>query len=208
MKSTRKPAAKPTGRKPAKNGSPSPAYNPHAEAPSLVVGVSKPEPVDDSPATIPLAPSMPPATAPAKGKGGPPIGSTNALKHGVKSFLTTGKLPNSYVKKQLGKLRRQLESAVVESHGELSLYHSALIQSCARHEARAELLNRYLSNEKNLSLSDRMNLLAQISAATDSRDKALKALGLDRTNDSDPWAGLLDAQPPAPATNGEGGTDA
>ena len=168
MKTTPKTAANPPGRKPSKTGSVGQAANPQLEAPSTCVGTAEP-------ASPPLAPipdddatgsgrGVPTVVYQKGSKGGAPIGSQNAIKHGVRGYLVTGRLPKSanYIRKQLGQLRRQLESAVAESHGEVTLYHAAVIQSTVRHEARATLLNRYLSTEKELSLSDRMGLLGRL----------------------------------------------
>lgn len=79
------------------------------------------------------------------GRSGPP-GNDHATRHGVFGFLSIGKLPRgaSYVRRLLGQLRESLEEAVREKHGELSVYHSALIQSALRHEGRCLLLQRYL----------------------------------------------------------------
>jgi len=68
----------------------------------------------------------------------------------------------------------------------LSVFHAALIQSACRHEGRAQLLTRYL-REAGLSLADRLAVLSGIGNATDSRDKCLQRLDLDRRADIDPW---------------------
>lgn len=150
-------------------------------------------------------------------KGGAPAGNRNHLRHGTVSFLMTGRLPPgaSYIRRALGRLRVELETAVRNQHGgELSIYHASLVQSALRHEARACLLTRYLRlmghdrritttkgrtskqrppNEQGDStsgsvettevsggtLADRMALLREISAATDSRDKCLEKLKLN-----------------------------
>jgi len=59
--------------------------------------------------------------------------------------------------------------------------HEALLQSAVRHETRALLAAKWLRDQDGkLNLEQRLQLLATISAATDSRDKCLVRLGLDR----------------------------
>jgi len=91
-----------------------------------------------------------------------------------------------YIRRQLGQFRRHLETTILERDGELSVFHAALIQSACRHEGRAQLLTRYL-REAGLSLADRLAVLSGIGNATDSRDKCLQRLDLDRRADIDPW---------------------
>lgn len=111
------------------------------------------------------------------GRSGPP-GNANAAKHG--RYLTIGTMPGaSYARKLAGAFRRALEAAVLDKHGEISLMAACSISSATRHEIRAVLLGRAL-RAKDVSLADRITLLRDISAASDSRDKAVRQLGIDR----------------------------
>ncbi len=89
----------------------------------------------------------------------------------------------------VGEFRRQIENGVLAVSGELTPFASALCQSAARHEARALLASRWLKREgESLSLSERLQLLATIGNATDSRDKCLEKLGLNRSAaPANPW---------------------
>jgi hypothetical protein len=75
---------------------------------------------------------------------------------------------------------------------EPNTYDDALLQSACRHEARAMLAAKWLRDEgKNLAINERLSLTATISNATDSRDKCLKLLGLDRLADAgDAWGSI------------------
>lgn len=111
-----------------------------------------------------------------------PKGNQNAIGHGFRGYLTTGRLPSgcSYVRRQLNKLRQQLQKTIGDNEGEITLSKAALIQSIIRHECRAQLLSRWLRvGEPELHL--RMQILTDISAATTARDKVLDALKLDKT---------------------------
>lgn len=136
---------------------------------------------------------------------GAPKGNANRTTHGLRGFLTLGTYPKGggYVRKLLGQFREALEAEILTRHSEVSIFHAALIQSAARHEGRALLLNRWLRTEADLSVSDRLAIVKGITDASDSRDRCLKLLGLDQSAKSEsPWAQfdrerLLPANPPA-----------
>jgi len=144
-------------------------------------------------------------------RGGAPAGNRNRMQSGlsaVRGWLTIGSLPKgaSYIRRTLGRMRTELESAVLAMHGEITPYHAALIQSATRHEARSMLAGRWLRLEgAKASLADRLSLLATVTNASDARDKCLEKLGLDKRPGANPWA-ALDAdsrEPAAPAERAE-----
>lgn len=113
--------------------------------------------------------------------GGAPLGNSNAQRHGVYGFLAIGRLPKgaSYIRRLMGEFRTELERAVVEAHGQVSLPHAALITTVCRHEGRALLLSRYLAKEGDaLKTLERAGLLEAIGRASDARDKAIEKLKL------------------------------
>ena len=134
-------------------------------------------------------------------------GNRNATRNGKYGWLAIGSLPvgASYVRRCVGKLRRELEIAVQSQDGELGAYKAGLCQSAARHEGRALLAVRWL-RERGDRMNDmeRLAYLKEIGAATDARDRCLRALGLDKP--ADPFAGLYSPRLPAlsVAANGEG----
>lgn len=110
------------------------------------------------------------------------LGNRNAVTHGIYSFLAMGSLPKgaSYIRRQLSRLEDALRDAVLDKHGEISLLRAALVQTACRHEGRALLLSRWLRDRAGqMSDHDRMVYLREIGNASDARDRALKALGLD-----------------------------
>lgn len=118
-------------------------------------------------------------------------GNRNAEKHGVYGYLTIGSLPRgaSYIRRALGRFEATLRETVAQDRGEIGVYHAALIQTACRHEARAQLLTRWLrkadaAGEK-VGLLDRMAIMREIGAASDARDRSLRGLGLDRPNTTD-----------------------
>jgi hypothetical protein len=69
----------------------------------------------------------------------------------------------------------------MQRDGSTTIYQEAVLQSAVRHETRALLAARWLRKEgEKLKLPDRIALLGTISSATDSRDKCLEKLGLDK----------------------------
>ncbi len=136
-----------------------------------------------------------------KGIGGAPAGNRNATRSGRRAWETVKRLPKSCgaIRQQLYAERDDIELSVGRQHGEVSLYHAALIQSAVRHSGRAQLLERWLRVEEGLSLNERLAVLKEIGAASDSRDKCLKLLGLDVAHDAtrDAWASVLSRAVPA-----------
>ena len=136
-------------------------------------------------------------------------GNRNATRNGRYGWLAIGSLPvgASYIRRCVGKLRRELEIAVQSQAGQLGPYKAGLCQSAARHEGRALLAVRWL-RERGQKMSDleRLAYLKEIGAATDARDRCLRALGLDKP--VDPFAGLYGPRWPAVsgATDGNGQT--
>ena len=144
-------------------------------------------------------------------KGGPPAGNKNATRHGLRaSNLPPG---CSYLEGQLTAFRRYVRTELVARDGATSTYQEAVLQSCVRHETRALLASRWLRKELDLRIDQRISLLREISHATDSRDKCLRLLGLDRGD----CENVLDAlfapddpadTPPTPAVTASEGDEA
>jgi hypothetical protein len=112
-------------------------------------------------------------------------------------------------------MHRELIADVTALRGrEPSLYELALLNSASRHEARARLLERYLhvdaeteaqvvttsrvvngtraavSKRTGMSVMERAELLERIGRATDARDRVLRQLGLDVSQQRHPWSAL------------------
>jgi hypothetical protein len=159
---------------------------------------------------------------------GAPRGNANHMRHG----LSAAKLPKGceHISNRVGVFRRQLENEVIASHGEIGVYHAALIQSSVRHETRAKLLSRWLRESENeirttiskgsangngttpettvtctsLGILEKAQLLRDISNASDSRDKCLEKLRLDKAHET-AWP-MLPALPPPIEQEAIGGT--
>src|SRR5665213_1720296 len=120
---------------------------------------------------------------------GAPKRNVNRLRHGKYGFLQSGMLPAGarYIGRRIIKFSDFLTTTMHERTGEVSVYAAALIQTACRHESRASLLTKWLRDEKDLPLNERLAVLKEIGNASDSRDKCLKSLGLDQAANSDPW---------------------
>ncbi|MEQ8790248.1 MAG: hypothetical protein RIC55_28390 [Pirellulaceae bacterium] len=108
-----------------------------------------------------------------------PPKNRNATRHGLKA----GTLPAgaSYVKRDCDALRRCIEAAVVERHGEIALYHAACIQSAIRWERHAMLAQRWLRLEiDQMDPATKLSYSREIARASAERDKCLEKLGLDK----------------------------
>lgn len=132
----------------------------------------------------------------AKGKKiGAPRGNSNRFRHG----LHITKLPKKlrHIENCGNVFRRAIEAELMSLKAEIGIHDGAVIQSALRHERRCRLLERWLSEENDeLKVLDKVQILSQISQATDLRDRCLRVLGLDKSS-GDAWAGL-DAQPSDP----------
>ena len=136
-----------------------------------------------------------------------PKGNRNRTTHGVHGYLAIGSLPKgaSYIRRSLGQFRLALENSVQDKEGEICLYNAALIQSSVRHEARAQLLTRWLrkpgkdsdAKQPGLSFTERLAVLREIGSATDARDKCLQRLGLDQRQQTDIWSVLEASDEPS-----------
>lgn len=112
------------------------------------------------------------------GRSGPRKGNSNAQRHGLKS----GKLPPDakYIEIRINVIRREIESAVMATKGEISMTDAALVQTCIRWEKHAVLAQRWLTKEHDkLSASERLRFSEAVCKASDNRDKALVALKLN-----------------------------
>ena len=123
-----------------------------------------------------------------KGRSGPKAGNTNAIRHGLKA----GKLPKNaqYIEHQVNRLRRELEAAVFNVKGEVSLLDAATIQTALKWERHGALALRWLRvQSEKLKPTEALQFSREIARASTERDRALRALGLDA--------------PPKPVTLGE-----
>jgi hypothetical protein len=116
----------------------------------------------------------------AAGKGAGKRGNRNSMKAGLFAIASLPK-GASYIRRLTAALRREVENAVREKLGEISLYHSALAQAAARHECRALLCQRWLRlHSDTMTHTERLSYLDAIGRATDARNRSLKEIGLDR----------------------------
>ena len=87
-----------------------------------------------------------------------------------------------------------------QRHGEIGILQAALIESCVRHEGRALMAERYRRTRKRLTMTEKLGISKEIGAASDSRDRCLERLDINKAQDANPW-GVLDATS-QPATTG------
>lgn len=122
---------------------------------------------------------------------GAPAGNVNGLTHGMRSSddvmnvrFNLGKLPPMLkrIERAVNLFRRAIESAVVDAHGSVGVYHAALVQSAARLEARALMAQRWLRlNIEELDMNEKLACSKAIAEASTARDKCLERLGLHQT---------------------------
>jgi len=123
--------------------------------------------------------NAPDSDEPPKKRGpGPPVGSQNALRHGLRA----GKLPRelAYIEKRTNIFRRDLEALVVKLKGDISVNDAAAINSATKWERHACLAADWLRKEASkLSASDRLKFSEAIAKASDNRDRNIRLLQLD-----------------------------
>ena len=100
------------------------------------------------------------------------------MRHGLRA----GQLPKgaAYIKRECDTLRREIEQAVLEQHGEIGLYQAAVVQSAMRWERHGLLVQRWLRMEAGtMDAAQRLAYSRDIARASENRDRCLKELGLD-----------------------------
>ena len=154
-------------------------------------------------------------------QGGAPAGNDNAATHGLRSEglrfgLRGAKLPKGCrgVENRGHSLRRQLEAACMDCHGEVNLVMAAHIQTAVRWELHWALSMRWLRTEfDQLSPVDRIRFSESAAKASENRDRAIAKLDL-KTGPEDVWAEALripldePQQPPQHADGEECDADA
>jgi hypothetical protein len=113
-----------------------------------------------------------------------PPGNQNATKHGLRSSLVLVAVPPKakWVKVLMAAFRRDLEAAVVERHGEITVTKAALVNSATRHETIAQLAGRMLKlSGDDLKAETKLAIMDRIGRATDARDRCIRALDLEAT---------------------------
>lgn len=116
-------------------------------------------------------------------------GNGCAIRHGIKA----GKLPKGclYIERRANALRRQLEQAVLDARGGVSLVEAAMIQTVCEWEKHAALCQRWLRKQGDtMKPSEFLEFSREIAKARDGRNKALAALKLDRDASEDLLAQL------------------
>lgn len=130
-------------------------------------------------------------------------------------FSKQHKLPRDcgWLARELQALSDQLTQAVAAKHGEVSIYHSALIESALKHHKRLRLLERWLirplhqprrsgddltskilNRTSAIPLAERIQLVKEEALATDARAKAIQQLGLDGgSGDATDWGKVFAA---------------
>lgn len=127
-----------------------------------------------------------------------PQQNTNGRKHGLRSerALSLSQPPagSGFIKREASYLRRRLEAAVKAAHGSVSITAEFAINAICRAEIRSLLAAKWLRDAKDLSPSDKLNMVNAVAEATAARDAALAKLRLDAQPStaapSDPWAQL------------------
>lgn len=120
---------------------------------------------------------------------GAPKGNSNGsgnVRHGLKA----GKLPKNckHIENQCNVLRRQLEAAVIQLKGEVSLYDAASIQTALKWERHGALALRWLRTEiQKLKPMERLHFSRETARASTERDRAIAALKLDADPVESEW---------------------
>jgi len=124
-----------------------------------------------------------------KGRSGPPLGSCNAIRHGLKA----GQLPKDakYIEWRLNAFRRTLEAAVLAKKNEVTITDAAFIQTAIRWERHGCLAQRWLRKKyEELKPAELLHFSREIAKASTERDRALAALNLGRNASDDAIAAL------------------
>jgi hypothetical protein len=127
------------------------------------------------------------AVALPRDKGGARRGNRSAWRHGLRSNRSPADA--AFIDVATDGLRRNVEDALIATKRSVSLSDAFVVNSIVRHESRAQKIAHYLRSADGLKLSimERCQLLAQLSDATDRRDRAVRLLNLDSDSQLKPW---------------------
>ena len=117
------------------------------------------------------------------------MGNSNGLRHGLRA----GKLPKEmrYIENAVNAFRRELEQAVLDVKGEISIVDAGAINSASKWERHGRIAAHWLRKEADkLSANDRLKFSEAVAKASDARDKNVKSLGLDVKRN--PWDDAFD----------------
>lgn len=117
-------------------------------------------------------------TQKAVAKAGAPKKNRNAMRHGLKS----GQLPKDakYIENRLNTIRRNLEDAVLECKGKISIADAGYIQTAIRWERHAALAHRWLTKQyAKLKPMEQLRFSNEVATASAKRDVAIEMLELD-----------------------------
>lgn len=107
---------------------------------------------------------------------GAQAGNTNAVRHGLRGSQCPPGCQD--LDDRLYSLRADIMTELT-ARTDVTLFAEALVQSCIRHERRALLASRWLRKGfDELTVDQRLALLATISKATDDRDRCLARMGI------------------------------
>jgi hypothetical protein len=123
-------------------------------------------------------------------------GNSNATRHGLRA----GQLPREakYIEHRMNDFRRQLEAAVIDSKGQVTLQDAAFVQTAMRWERHAALAQRWLTKAHDtLTPEQCLHFSREIARASAERDKAIAALSLDSTEHRLPWLSAPSSTPEA-----------
>ncbi len=115
---------------------------------------------------------------------GAPNGNTNALKNGSRALyrLILGELPNQFrrIKQNTRRYRRDLEAAVTDRHGEVSIAAAHLIDAAAGWECHGGICRWILINRiAKLADADLIKCSAEVAKAKENRNRMIKQLQID-----------------------------
>lgn len=103
----------------------------------------------------------------------------NRVSHGLRASGLPASA--SYLEGQLRAFRSYVRQELAARGVDVGVFHEALLQSAVRHETRALLAAKWLRDkESELTIEQRLSLMAAVSSATDSRDKCLDRAGLSK----------------------------
>jgi hypothetical protein len=124
-----------------------------------------------------------------KSRGGAPRSNRNALRHGLRSVRSpAGCL---YIDQQLASFRRHLEDAIIATHGEVSIHHSAVVLAALRTAGHAMKAGHWLRQSwAELSWEERLKFDRETADYMSKFERHIASLKLEQEA-SDGAKGLL-----------------
>jgi hypothetical protein len=122
-----------------------------------------------------------------------PVNNRNAVRHGLYAqHLGKG---NNHIRRVASEFRRALESAVLAEYSEIDVVNAGVIQSACRWEVHSLLAAKWLRQNPDMPVGEKLKFSREIAKGSSERDKCIAMLRLS-AGKTDAWQAIFAAGAP------------